>query len=140
MKTELEIFLESTTEQAEMARMLNKFARLCAAQAHRSGFGEEPAKIQGILGPTPLGDWFESCELQAELARIGSEIGEAIEGIRKPHPDTHLPQHSNFLVELGDTLIRIGDTTGRRTLPIGEATVAKMVYNASRPKKHGKGS
>jgi NTP pyrophosphatase (non-canonical NTP hydrolase) len=141
--SDLEQFLDSPTEQAEMARMLNKFALLCSVQADRSGFTREPDRIRGIIyeeEDRELYEWFRDCEIQAELARIGSEIGEAIEAIRKPAPDHHLPQFDNFIVELGDTLIRIGDTAGRRMMPLGEATVEKMIYNAKRAYKHGKNS
>jgi len=142
-QNELILFLASSEEQELMAKTFDKFARLCAAQADRSGFVEEPHKIAEILSgcaAKELHDWFRDCELQAELARIGSEVGEAVEAVRKPGLDHHLPAFDNLIVELSDVLIRIGHTSGRRSMPLGAATVAKMVYNASRPLKHGKGS
>ena len=145
--TELEAFLKDEAAQQNLIDALNKFARLCSAQAKATGFTTEPQKIVDYLrvysDPDNDGElvrWFRDCEIQAELARIASEVGEAVEAVRKPDYDTHLPQFDNFIVEMADVLIRVGDTTGRRGMDLGEATVAKMLYNASRPRKHGKGS
>jgi len=143
--SELKAFLNSPSEQQELAEALTKFSRLCAAQAQRSGFTSEPNKIRAILHADrdtnpELYEWFRDCEIQAELARIGSEVGEAVEAVRKPDMDHHLPNYDNFVVELGDILIRIGDTAGRRKMTLGEATVAKMVFNSTRARKHGKTS
>ena len=137
----LQDFTNDELEQEALVTTINAFAKLCAQQAQKSGFSEDPDRIRLALQPRPNDlAWFESCELQAELARIGSEVGEAVEAVRKPAPDHHLPQFDNLVVELADVLIRIGDTAGRRNMPLGEAIVSKMLYNASRPRKHGKDS
>jgi len=39
--------------------------------------------------------------------------------------------------EFADVLIRIFDTCEKYDIPLGEAIVAKMVYNKSRPYRHG---
>ena len=69
-----------------------------------------------------------------------ADVGEAVEAVRKPGPDSHCPEFTNFLIEEADVLIRVGDTCLKRELPLGEATVAKLLYNLSRPFKHGKNS
>jgi NTP pyrophosphatase (non-canonical NTP hydrolase) len=142
-----------------MAQSLNVFARICTANAMLRGFHEDEEFIRqcvdhGLFENASLYDegppaqtwmdqhlaWFDSAVLQAELARQMSEIGEAVEAVRKPGPDHHCPEFSNFLIEEADVLIRVGDTVGKRGLDLGEAVVAKLLYNVSRPYKHGKES
>jgi NTP pyrophosphatase (non-canonical NTP hydrolase) len=150
----LDAFLASPEDQELMAFWLNRFAELCAAGAEARGFHEDEQTIRSCVGRglvelTPhIGQeqfiekqcWFDSCVLQAELARQASEVGEAVEAVRKPGLDSHCPQHSSFLIEEADVLIRVGDTCGKRGLPLGEAVVDKLLFNMTRPHKHGKGS
>jgi len=139
----LEDFLNDPQAQKQLAQVLDWFSMLCGAQARKSGFDDDPQAIRGILqthGTPVLQKWFDDCEIQAELARIGSEVGEAVEAVRKDLQDTHLPAMHGFPVEVGDVLIRCGDTAARHDFSLGKHTVAKMVFNATRTKKHGKGS
>lgn len=140
--------------QADLVYWLDYFARLCAANAMVSGFHEDELRLKVMIENALFDDeqginthtvdkaleWADSCVLQAELARQMSEIGEAVEAVRKPRMDDHCPDFSNFLVEEADVMIRIGDTVGKREMPIGSAVVAKLLYNMNRPRKHGKGS
>jgi NTP pyrophosphatase (non-canonical NTP hydrolase) len=75
-----------------------------------------------------------------KIALMVSELGEAIEGIRKPHPDEHCPNHSSEAVELADCIIRIFDYCGAFNIDLASALIDKMDYNASRPYMHGKGA
>jgi NTP pyrophosphatase (non-canonical NTP hydrolase) len=75
-----------------------------------------------------------------KLALMLSELGEAVEGVRKPGFDSHCPVFSNEAIELADVLIRIMDYCGKFGVPIGHAVVAKMRYNATRSYMHGKGA
>lgn len=142
-------FQSTPKRQEAMADWINYFGKLCAANALARGFHEDEQAIREVLNEAAvilangsLDDavWFDSAILQAELARQASEIGEAVEAVRKPGPDHHCPDFSNFLIEEADVLIRVGDTCLKRELPLGEATVAKLLYNLSRPFKHGKNS
>lgn len=72
------------------------------------------------------------------IALMRSELSEALEGSRKGLADDHLPQFDMLTVELADVIIRAMDHAGWAKLPLGEAIVAKMAYNASRPHMHGK--
>lgn len=139
---ELTHFLSHPEAQDFLDSALAYFFRLCAAQATRSGFDDEPHEIQGILDlhAPHLSRWFLDCEIQAELARIMSEGGEAVEAVRKNKMDDHLPHQLGLTTELADILIRCGDSSKRHDLPLATAIVEKMLYNAGRPKKHGKGS
>lgn len=66
------------------------------------------------------------------IALIHSEISEAMEGGRKDKPDDHLPQFTSVEVELTDALVRIFDLAGGMNLRLGEAFVAKFLYNSER--------
>lgn len=73
------------------------------------------------------------------LCLIHSEISEALQALRDGNkPDAHCPQFSSLEVELADAVIRIMDYAGAANLDIAGAIIAKMVYNETRPYKHGK--
>lgn len=75
----------------------------------------------------------------SKIALIHSEQGEATEGLRHGNPpDQHLSQFTSEEVEDADTIIRIMDKSQRKANRLGEAIIAKMRYNATRPYKHGK--
>ena len=140
----LEDFRTNEHLQGSIAATLDLFAVTCSAFAEDRGFTEDHEQIQQLLIGTnqskELCQWFQDTALQAEIGRIMSEGGEAIEAVRKPHADEHLPEFDNLVVELADILIRVGDCAGRRNLHLGKATVAKLLYNLSRSEKHGKSS
>ena len=132
-----------------LASAIDELAERCFATSSRNGFHSDDALIMEILND--LADcnaieqarkWFIATTEQAEIARMHSELSEGLESVRKDpdRPDQHLPQFSNRTVEYADTIIRILDTCAKRGLPIGDALIAKMAYNASRPYKHGKNS
>lgn len=84
--------------------------------------------------------WWDAPRNDGELiALIHSELSEALESLRKGDPpDSHLPEFNGAVVELADAIIRIMDFAASRNWPLGEAIVAKMMYNITRPRKHGK--
>lgn len=144
--------------QRKVSGAIDYLAQLCVANALVRGFhdDEEMARLcleHGLferfadyekpMDPRQeeIEQWFEATVLQAELARQASEVvGEGVEAARKPGPDHHCPEFSNFLIEEADGVIRIGDTCGKRNMPLGDAVVAKLLFNMSRPYKHGKNS
>ena len=71
------------------------------------------------------------------LALIQSEVSEALEGDRKPHPDKHCPEFDNLAVELADAVIRIMEFGYARDIPVAQALIAKTEANARRDFKHG---
>jgi len=79
------------------------------------------------------------------LALIHSEISEALEELRDPQ-FLHLFQMGftrekkpiGFPIELADAVIRIADLCGYLGIDLQTAIEKKMIYNATRPMKHGK--
>lgn len=72
------------------------------------------------------------------IALMHSELSEALEGDRKPHPDKHCPEHDNLSVEMADCVIRIMEFCYARDIPVAGALLAKTRANIGRPFKHGK--
>ena len=161
-RTLIETFRDTPALQVSLSIAIDNLAKLCAAGALLKGFHDDEELLRtaaeyglfeqaasfmdhGDTARPPVTsaghlEWLDNQILQAELARQASEIGEAVEAVRKPGPDHHCPEFSNFLVEEADCVIRIGDTCGKRELPLGKAVVAKLLYNLERPRKHGKNS
>ena len=71
------------------------------------------------------------------IALMHSELSEAVEALRHGNPsDDHIPAFSGLEAELADTVIRIFDFAGSRSLDLAGALLAKMEYNKNRPYKH----
>ena len=95
------------------------------------------------------------------MALVTSEVGEAVEAVRKIDPDiandlrtgpldynaaidATLSEHigndgySAYAEELADIVIRVMDEADDRNIDLAGAILAKLKYNMSRPYKHGK--
>lgn len=69
--------------------------------------------------------------IATRLMLIVSELGEALEALRKDDGD-------NFAEELADVVIRVCDLAGGLSIDLENEIEQKMRRNESRPYKHGK--
>jgi hypothetical protein len=75
----------------------------------------------------------------SKTALVHSELSEMLEANRKSiEHDDKVPDFTGEEAEAADTVIRLLDMAGRYRWRLGEAVTAKMLYNLTRPFKHGK--
>lgn len=140
------LMFNTKNDRETFISLVNQFAQHCHDNAVSKGFHDSYENVKRILiaqsVPTETLSWFRTIAFQAELARMHSELSEALETARKDmtRPDDHIPSYPNVAVELCDTMIRAFDTLVKWGYPIGEALVAKAEFNSSRPHMHGKNS
>jgi len=67
------------------------------------------------------------------IALMHSELSEALEGDRKDLLSDKIPGFTAVEEEFADLLIRLFDTAGAKQLRLGDAFLAKMRYNQTRP-------
>lgn len=85
------------------------------------------------------GFWDEDRDDKVGIGLMHCELSEAFEAIRHGNPpDDHIPEFSGVEAEFADVIIRIMDTARKRNYRVAEAIIAKMIYNSSRPRLHGK--
>lgn len=72
-----------------------------------------------------------------KIALMHAELSEALEAYREGNPPSVKIPFSSAEEELADTIIRIFDFSHHNSLRLGEAIVAKMLYNLTRPVRHG---
>lgn len=67
------------------------------------------------------------------------ELAEGVEYLRHGNgPSDHIPEFSGIEEEFADAIIRMMDIAKARGWRIPEAVVAKIVFNTTREKMHGK--
>ena len=90
-------------------------------------------KVRGILDPICKRNDAE------QIALIHTELSEAVEGLREGNPpDDKIPEFSSVEAEYADVIIRIMDHSRKNGWRVAEAVLAKIAYNKTRPKFHGR--
>ena len=116
---------------------LNKFAKLCYAEAEDRGFHSGGK----IIDPT-------SKEIIAHVANLHSEISELYESYRlnklnepcdkaEAMEKVGLPTLTCLEEETSDILIRVCDLAGTLNIDLEYAVKAKLEYNRTRAYRHG---
>lgn len=80
----------------------------------------------------------EGLQKSQKLMLMVSELGEALEALRKNAPSDKIPGFTGEEEELADCVIRILDHSKHYNLRLGQAIIAKIAYNEGRPFRHGK--
>lgn len=114
---------------AWIANDVDELAKLCFGSSVDSGWwstANQPGHTDLLL------QQYSKYVVSTKIALMHSELSEALEGYRKNQKDEHLPHHMSLTVELADTLIRIFDLAGAMGLPLGQAFIEKLAYNAIR--------
>lgn len=112
---------------------LTEVISLCHNASYNRGWWHDQEKGLPLLvkdGMPPSMEKYVKC---TKLLLGISETSEAMEGIRTNAPDDKLPQFSMETVEIADHLIRLFDYIGAYQLPVVDAIMAKVDFNATRP-------
>lgn len=106
--------------------------------AVRKGFWTRPTDgLRNDLFPEDEA-YLTNAEKGQKLMLVVSELGEAVEGVRKPGPSDKIPLFTQEEEEIADAVIRLLDYVGRYRLRLAEAVEAKMAVNEGRSFRHGK--
>jgi predicted KAP-like P-loop ATPase len=121
-------------------------AQYCNKNAEDHGFWDDENIILNIVehstysGSEGIKRRIISLFNSEKIALEHSELSERLEASRNSSTkmDEHCPEFFNIEIECADLIIRCLDFCARRNLRIGDAVIAKMKYNKTRPYKHGK--
>jgi len=109
---------------------------------HHYTFTESFCKVAKEIHANAVskGFWDTPRKNEAEIiCLIHSELSEALEGLRNGNKSSeHIPDFSAVEEELADVIIRIMDYATAMKYRVAEAIIEKMIFNATRPAKHGK--
>lgn len=119
----------------EFSKVLNYMVDEAHHTAVEHGFYEDYMRIEdycAVNNESAMMDTAKRDFILAQLAKIGSEIGEAVTVVQKQRTLDDLPE------ELADIIIRTFDLAGFMKYNFGAAIIDKMNKNQKRPYKHGK--
>ena len=130
-----------------ISSVIQTLAKVCNENAKKHGFWEDEDAFINLLDKRQIEDSegilrsrIISLFNSEKIALEHSELSERLETLRKDSTkkDEHCPEFLNIEIEVADLIIRALDFCGRRDLRIGDALIAKMKFNNTRPYKHGK--
>lgn len=104
----------------------------CHAASYNRGWWRDQEKDVPLLvkdGMPPSMEKYVKC---TKLLLTVSELSEAMEGLRTDAQDDKLPEFTMETVEIADILIRLFDYIGAYELPVIEALLKKIDFNAAR--------
>lgn len=88
------------------------------------------------------GFWDDEPNLGEKIALIHSELSEALEEVRAGHAPDEVywvdGKPEGLPIELADAVIRIADLCGHYGIDLNAVVHQKLLYNQTRPTKHGK--
>lgn len=117
---------------AHIAEAGDELTHACFNQARVMGWHEDADRIESLPIEEAMKHkllmWYQGTKLMLSV----TELAEAMEGLRKDLPDTHLPQYPMMAVELADCVIRCFDQAGHMGFDLGEIIATKLLYNATR--------
>jgi NTP pyrophosphatase (non-canonical NTP hydrolase) len=124
----------SSKRKVNMRLSLNEMADAAYKNSAAKGFWDEHKT--GALHPETI---------SSKLALIHSEVSEALEDARGGAMKTRFLSETGregkpvgFPTELADIIIRVGDLAARLGIDLEDEVTTKMVYNATRPRMHGR--
>lgn len=121
-----------TTRDQVLITAIDEYQQYIGNWAQGKGFWKYPVTfVDGDLELTKLMPVDHPTIKSTKLMLIVSELGEALEAIRKKDAE-------NELEEIADAFIRLLDYAGTYKLRLAEAVIKKMAVNEGRPYKHGK--
>lgn len=84
--------------------------------------------------------WNDDFNLQSALLLVIGEVSESVEWLRKGDnaKSDHIPEYDGFSEEMADVIILVLHICAHERIDIGNVIIAKMIFNKSRPYKHGK--
>lgn len=128
LRAELKALAGLASDEEVIRIGLNKLCEVAHSAAVSRGFYDGAEKTQVAM--------------LARVALTVSEHAESVEELRRHWPDTSMRfengKPEGYVVEEADAVIRTADACGWVGEKLGDAVVAKLRFNASRPYRHGK--
>lgn len=95
--------------------------------------------IEAYQNSKSHGFWENNPTFGDKLSLMHSELSEALDHYRNGNPPSdHIPEFSGIEEEFADCIIRIMDYSAKHNMNVGEAVIAKMIFNRDREHGHGR--